>query len=170
MNNPKSKRPPGDTGMSSREIEASIRRIEDDLYFGSDNIMVRLTRIEEKLEHVTTRDDLKAFATKEDLKTFATRDHLKAFATRDDLKAFATKEDLKTFATRDHLKAFATKEDLKAFATREDLKEYATRDDLKVFATREDLANMKISMIRWSVGSMLALTGTIVTAFKFFLT
>ena len=151
MNNPKSKRPPGDTGMSSREIEASIRRIEDDLYFGSDNIKIRLTRIEEKLEHVTTRDDLKAFATREDLKTFATLDHLKAFATKEDLKAFATKEDLK------------------AFATREDLKAYATRDDLKVFATREDLANMKISMIRWSVGSMLALTGTIVTAFKFFL-
>ncbi len=143
MNNSKSKRLPGDTGMSSREIEASIRRIEDDLYFGSDNIKIRLTRIEEKLEHVTTRDDLKAFATREDLKTFATLDHLKAFATRDDLKAFATKEDLKA---------------------------YATRDDLKAFATREDLANMKISMIRWSVGSMLALTGTIVTAFKFFLT
>ena len=152
MNNSKSKRLPGDTGMSSREIEASIRRIEDDLYFGSDNIKIRLTRIEEKLEHVTTRDDLKAFATREDLKTFATLDHLKAFATRDDLKAFATKEDLKAYATRDDLKAFAT------------------RDDLKAFATREDLANMKISMIRWSVGSMLALTGTIVTAFKFFLT
>ena len=124
MNNPKSKRPTGGTGMSSREIEASIRRIEDDLYFSSDNIKIRLTRIEEKLEHVTTRDDLKAFATRDDLKAFATRDHLKAFA---------------------------------------------ARDDLKVFATREDLANLKISMIRWSVGSMLALTGTIVTAFKWFL-
>lgn len=62
--------------MSSREIEASIGRIEDDLYFGSDNIKIRLTRIEEKLEHVVTRDDLKAFATREDLKAFATRDDL----------------------------------------------------------------------------------------------
>ena len=169
MNNPKSKRPPGETGMSSREIEASIRRIEDDLYFSSDNIKNRLTRIEEKLDHVTTRDDLKAFATRDDLKAFATRDHLKAFATRDDLKAFATKEDLKAFATKEDLKAFATREDLKAYATRDDLKVFAARDDLKVFATREDLANLKISMIRWSVGSMLALTGTVVTAFKFFL-
>ena len=76
MNNPKSKRPPGGTGMSSREIAESIRRIEDDLYFGSDNIKIRLTRIEEKLEHVTTRDDLKAFATRDDLKAFATRDDL----------------------------------------------------------------------------------------------
>ena len=81
MNNPKSKRPPGETGMSSREIEASIRRIEDDLYFSSDNIKIRLTRIEEKLEHVTTRDDLKAYATKEDLKAFATREDLAGLRT-----------------------------------------------------------------------------------------
>lgn len=94
MNNPKSKRPTGGTGMSSREIEASIRRIEDDLYFGSDNIMIRLTRIEEKLEHVVTRDDLKAFATRDDLKAFVTRDDLKAYATKEDLKALATREDL----------------------------------------------------------------------------
>ncbi len=99
MNNPKSKRPPGGTGMSSGEIEASIRRIEDDLYFGSDNIKIRLTRIEEKLEHVVTRDDLKAFATRDDLKAFVTRDDLKAFATKDDLRAFATREDLAELRT-----------------------------------------------------------------------
>ena len=99
MNNPKSKRPTGGTGMSSREIEASIRRIEDDLYFGSDNIKIRLTRIEEKLEHVVTRDDLKAFATRDDLKAFVTRDDLKAFATKEDLKAFATREDLAELRT-----------------------------------------------------------------------
>ena len=99
MNNSKSKRPPGGTGMSSGEIEASIRRIEDDLYFGSDNIKIRLTRIEEKLEHVVTRDDLKAFATRDDLKAFVTRDDLKAFATKEDLKAFATREDLAELRT-----------------------------------------------------------------------
>lgn len=99
MNNPKSKRPPSETGMSSREIEASIRRIEDDLYFGSDNIKIRLTRIEEKLEHVVTRDDLKAFATRDDLKAFVTRDDLKAYATKEDLKAFATREDLAELRT-----------------------------------------------------------------------
>lgn len=76
--------------MSSREIESSIRRIEDELYFGSDNIKIRLTRIEEKLEHFVTRDDLKAFATREDLKAFATRDDLKAFATREDLGRLRT--------------------------------------------------------------------------------
>ncbi|MDE2847127.1 MAG: hypothetical protein OXO51_10500 [Gemmatimonadota bacterium] len=76
MNDQKRKRPTGNTMMSSREIEESIRRIEDDLYYSSDNIKIRLTRIEEKLEHVVTRDDLKAFATREDLKAFATREDL----------------------------------------------------------------------------------------------
>ena len=46
--------------MSSREIKESIKRIEDDLYFSSDNIKIRLTRIEEKLEHVATREDRKS--------------------------------------------------------------------------------------------------------------
>ena len=45
------------------------------------------------LDHLATKEDLKAFATKEDLKAFATKEDLKAFATKEDLKAFATKEE-----------------------------------------------------------------------------
>ncbi len=146
MNNPKSKRPPGGTGMSSGEIEASIRRIEDDLYFGSDNIKIRLTRIEEKLEHVVTRDDLKAFATRDDLKAFATRDDLKAFVTRDDLKAFATKDDLR---------AFATKDDLKAFATREDLAELRT-----------EMIALVHTQFRWTIGVVVSCMGVILAVLK----
>ncbi|MCY3773607.1 MAG: hypothetical protein OXG98_16500 [Gemmatimonadetes bacterium] len=70
MNDQKSKRPPENTGMSSREIEESIKRIENDLYYSSDSVLVRLTRIEEKLEHVATREDLKHFATREDMEKF----------------------------------------------------------------------------------------------------
>ena len=81
MNDQKRNRPTGNTGMSSWEIAESIRRIEDDLYYSSDNIKIRLTRIEEKLEHVVTRDDLKAFATREDLKAFATREDLGVLGT-----------------------------------------------------------------------------------------
>ncbi len=132
--------------MSSGEIEASIRRIEDDLYFGSDNIKIRLTRIEEKLEHVVTRDDLKAFAT---------RDDLKAFVTRDDLKAFATKEDLKAFATKEDLKAFATKEDLKAFATREDLAELRT-----------EMIALVHTQFRWTIGVVVSCMGVILAVLK----
>ena len=40
--------------MSTWEIEASIMRMEDDLYYDADIIMVRLARIEEKLENVAT--------------------------------------------------------------------------------------------------------------------
>jgi len=132
--------------MSSREIEASIRRIEDDLYFGSDNIKIRLTRIEEKLEHVVTRDDLKAFAT---------RDDLKAFVTREDLKAYATKEDLKAFATKDDLRAFATKDDLRAFATREDLAELRT-----------EMITHTNALFRWTIGVVVSCMGVILTVMK----
>lgn len=58
MNVQKRKRSPDNTRMSSREIERSIRRIEDELYFGSDNIKIRLTRIEEKLDIVVPSQDL----------------------------------------------------------------------------------------------------------------
>ena len=60
-------------------------------------------------------------------------------------------------------------ERLEHVTTRDDLKAYATKEDFKVFATREDLANMKNSMIRWSIGSMLALAGITITAFKWLL-
>ena len=45
-------------GMNPREIEESIKRIENDMYYDSDSIMVRLARIEEKLENVVTKEDL----------------------------------------------------------------------------------------------------------------
>ena len=57
MNDPKRKLPPDDTEMNLRKIEESLKRIENDMYYSSDNIMVRLGRIEEKLEHVTTKED-----------------------------------------------------------------------------------------------------------------
>ncbi len=85
MNDQKSKRPSGDAGMSSREIEASIKRIEDDLYFSPDNIGVRLARIEGKLEHVATREDM------EKLK-IATRDDMEKLnvAIHDDMEKLKT--------------------------------------------------------------------------------
>ncbi len=58
MNDPKNKLPSDDTGTNPREIEESIKRIENDMYYDSDSIMVRLARIEEKLENVVTKEDL----------------------------------------------------------------------------------------------------------------
>ena len=53
----------------------------------------------------------------------------------------------------------------------ERLRNTATRMDerLSNTATREDIANMKISVIRWFIGSILTFAGIIVTAFKWLL-
>ena len=37
---------------------------------------------------------------------------------------------------------------------------------LRNMATREDIANMKFSMIKWYIGSLITLAGIIVAAFK----
>ena len=58
MADSKSKLPSDEPGMNPREVEESIKRIENDMYYDSDSIMVRLARIEEKLENVATKEDL----------------------------------------------------------------------------------------------------------------
>ena len=74
--------------MTQAEIRGFVRRVQDDLYFGPDNVRVVLARMDERLRNT---------------------------------------------------------------------------------ATREDIANLKISMIRWFLGSSLTLAGIIVTAFKWLL-
>lgn len=48
--------------MTRAEIRGLVLRVQGDLYFGpendADSIMVRLARIEEKLENVVTKEDL----------------------------------------------------------------------------------------------------------------
>lgn len=61
MNNPKNKRPSGAAGMSRRGTAESIKRIENELYFNTDSISVRLGRIEEKMENVATKEDMERF-------------------------------------------------------------------------------------------------------------
>ena len=63
MNNPKNKRPSGAAGMSRRGTAESIKRIENELYFNTDSISVRLGRIEEKMENVATKEDMERFKT-----------------------------------------------------------------------------------------------------------
>ncbi|MCY3773304.1 MAG: hypothetical protein OXG98_14960 [Gemmatimonadetes bacterium] len=60
MNDPKRSHPTEEPGMNPRVIDESVKRIEDDMYFSSDSIKVRLARIEEKLENVVTKEDLEA--------------------------------------------------------------------------------------------------------------
>lgn len=86
------------------------------------NVDVRLSRVEQILPTLATKDDLGRFATKEDLDRFATKEDLDRFATKDDLRRFATKDDLGAFATKADLK-----EALAGFATTAEMREEATR-------------------------------------------
>ncbi|MDE2848110.1 MAG: hypothetical protein OXO51_15485 [Gemmatimonadota bacterium] len=58
MNNPVSKRTPEEPGSSQAEIQRFIRQVGDDLYFGADNIRVKLGRIEEKLNDTARKEDI----------------------------------------------------------------------------------------------------------------
>ncbi len=63
MNDHQRKLPSDEIGISPREIEKSIKRIEEELYYSSDNIKVRIGKIEEKLEQFATREDLEKLKT-----------------------------------------------------------------------------------------------------------
>ena len=58
MNNPLSNRAPEESELSQAEILHFIRQVGDDLYFGADNIRVRLGRIEEKFKNTATKEDI----------------------------------------------------------------------------------------------------------------
>ena len=65
--------------MTATEMEEVLKNLDH-----------RLTKVEQILPTLATKEDLKAFATKEDLK-----EALKAYATKDDLKAFPTRDEVK---------------------------------------------------------------------------
>ena len=58
MNNPLSNRAHEEAELSQAEIQYFIRQVGDDLYFGADNIWVRLGRIEEKFKNTATKEDI----------------------------------------------------------------------------------------------------------------
>lgn len=58
MNSPKSRRAPEEPEISQAEIQSFIRQVQDDLYYGADNIRVKLGRIEEKLQNTATKEDV----------------------------------------------------------------------------------------------------------------
>ena len=58
MNSPKSRRAPEEPEISQAEIHSFIRQVQDDLYYGADNIRVKLGRIEEKFKYTATKEDI----------------------------------------------------------------------------------------------------------------
>lgn len=147
--------------MSSWEIETSIKRIEEDLYYSTDNIKVRLARIEEKLEHVATREDM--------VKLESTM--------RDDMEKLriAMREDMEKLNG-------ATRHDMeKQHGTmRDDMAEFKsdTRNDManlntKVELLRMDMERQKTDLIahtntqfRWTAGLIVSVAGVIVAVLK----
>ena len=99
MSEPDCKRVPSDPEMTQAEIRGFVRRVQDDLYFGPDNVRVVLARMDERLRNTATRMD----------------------------------------------------------------------ERLSNTATREDIANMKISVIRWFIGSILTFAGVFIAAIKWLL-
>lgn len=58
MNKPRSRRVPEEPEISQVEIRSFIRQVQDDLYYGADNIRVKLGRIEEKFKNTATKEDI----------------------------------------------------------------------------------------------------------------
>jgi hypothetical protein len=59
-----------------------------------ENLDRRLSRVEQFLPTLATKNDLERFATKQDLERFATKHELERFATKHELERFATKQEL----------------------------------------------------------------------------
>ena len=161
MNDTQSKRKTDDTDMDLRDIADSIKRIEDDLYFSADNIKVRLARIEEKLEHVATRDDLDQFKVtmRDDMDKFKVtmRDDMDKMnsALRDDM-------DKMNSALRDDMAGF--KSDTRSGMAKLNTKVERLRMDMELQKT-ELIAHMN-TQFRWTVGLLVSVAGVIVTVLK----
>ena len=69
MSEPDSRRVPGEPEKTQAEIRGFVRRVQDDLYFGPDNVRVVLARMDERLRNTATRMDerLRNTATREDI-------------------------------------------------------------------------------------------------------
>jgi hypothetical protein len=119
-----------------------------------ENIDRRLTRLEQILPSLATKQEFEPLATKEDLKTLATKEELKTLATKEELKTLATKEDLKTLATKEELKMLATKEELKNLATKQELRAEhdRLRLDMRILLEHQD---GKLQMIAEHVLSLM---------------
>jgi TusA-related sulfurtransferase len=71
-----------------------------------ENIDRRLTKLEQILPTLATKEELKALATKEELKALATKEEIRIavapLASKDDLKAFATRDEVQALLHAEH--------------------------------------------------------------------
>lgn len=159
--------------MTQAEIRAVVRRVQKDLYFGPDNFRVVLARMDERLGNMSASMDerLGSMSARIDERlrntAIITDERLGNMSARIDerLGNMSASMDERLKSTSDSLD-----ERLRYFAASMDQRfENMTASMDQRFshtATREDIANLKISMARWFLGSILTLAGIIVTTFK----
>ena len=140
MSESESKRVPGEPEMTQTEIHSFVRRVQNDLYFGPDNLRVVLARMDERLRNTATSMDERLGNT--------------AASIDERLRNMDASID-ERFRNMDA----SIDERFRNMDARMD-------ERLRNTATTEDIANLKISMIRWFLGSGLTLAGIIVTVFK----
>ncbi len=168
MNDTQSKRKTDGTDMDQRETAESIKRIEDDLYFSADNIKVRLARIEGKLEHVATREDI-------DRLKIATRDDMEKLriAMRDDMEKMriTMRDDMEKMNgdTRDDMEEFKSDTATGMAKLNTEMEQFR----MNLEQLRTDMVQQKTDLIahtntqfRWTVGLLVSVAGVIVTILK----
>ena len=129
--------------MTQAEIQRIVKRIQDDLYFGPDNVRVVVARMDERLSNMDARME-------ERLGNMDAR-------MEERLGNMGAEMD-------ERFRNMGTEMD-KRFRNMDARMEERFRNT----ASREEIANLKISMIRWFMGSTLTLAGIIVTTFKWLL-
>jgi hypothetical protein len=131
-------RPPPSVLEEMRTMDATM--IEEHF----ENIDRRLTRLEQILPTLATKDDLKSLATREELKTLATKEELRAaiapLATKDELKTLATKEELGSAVA-----LLATKDDLGELRRHMEVLTESLRGDIHLIAAHVASARPKAS-------------------------
>ncbi|MFL6675933.1 MAG: hypothetical protein ACJ8LG_21905 [Massilia sp.] len=114
------------------------------------DVKERLARVEARLDVIAPQ--------------IATKADLAQMATKADIAQMATKSDLAQMATKSDLAQMATKSDLAQMATKSELTQMATKADLAQMATKADLVALEATMLKWFIGTAIALTGLVIAA------
>jgi len=136
--------------MTQAEIQRIVKRVQDDLYFGPDNVRVVVARMDERHSNMDARMDERLSNMDERL-SYMGAEMDKRFR---NMGAEMDKRFRNMGAEMD-----------KRFSNMDARMDERFRNT----ASREEIANLKISMIRWFMGSTLTLAGIIVTTFKWLL-
>ena len=147
-------RNPGGPEMTQAEIQRIVNRIQDELYFGPDNVRVVVARMDERLSDMDARME-------ERLGNMDARmdERLGNMDVRMEERFSNMGAEMD-----ERFRNMGTEMD-KRFRNMDARMEERFRNT----ASREEIANLKISMIRWFMGSTLTLAGIIVTTFKWLL-